>query len=68
MAAAVGTLQDPFAGRRRIPLRVLLSYVLALSIMLALVFTIRAVRPTISRSPASGPQAGPLIVLMEPTR
>lgn len=68
MAAAVGTLEESFVGHRRIALSGLVSYILALSIMVALVLTIRAVRPTTLRSPEPRPQTGPPIVLMEPTR
>ncbi len=64
MAVAVGSLEDDFGSRRRIPLREVLSYILVLSIMFALIVTIRAIGPTTVRSPEPRPQTGPPTMLI----
>jgi hypothetical protein len=62
MAAVAGTLET----HRRIASRVLLTYVLVLSIVIGLVFTIRTLGSTTAGSPKPRPQAGPPVTLVAP--
>jgi hypothetical protein len=62
MAAVAGT----FETHTRIASRVLLTYVLALAIMIGLVLTIRTLGLTTAGSPKPRPQTGPPVTLVTP--
>jgi hypothetical protein len=62
MAAVAGT----FETHPRIASRVLLTYVLALAMVIGLVLTIRTLGSTTAGSPKPRPQTGPAVTLVAP--
>jgi hypothetical protein len=62
----MGAVAGTFETFPRIASRVLLTYVLALAIMIGPVLTIRTLGSTTAGSPKPGPQTGPPVTLVAP--
>lgn len=62
MAAVAGTLET----HPKITSRVLLTYVVALTMVIGLILTVRALGSTTAGSPKPRPQTGPPVTLVAP--